>query len=157
MQDFWDGLREDPWPIWLSIAMVLGVLELFSLDLVLLMLAAGALAGMGVSLVPGSELWMQVLAAVATSVAMLAVVRPTFVKRLHGGPDLKQGFEALVGEEGFTVAEITAHDGRIKVGGEIWTARPYDETAVIPVGAKVRVYEIRGATAYVDEVPQLGS
>jgi membrane protein implicated in regulation of membrane protease activity len=88
---------------------------------------------------------------------MLALVRPTFVKRLHGGPDLKQGFDALIGEEGFTVAEITAQGGQVKVGGEIWTARPYDDTAVIPVGAKVRVFEIRGATAYVDEIPQLGA
>ena len=157
MQDFWDGLREDPWPIWLSIAMVLGVLELFSLDLVLLMLASGALAGMVASLVPGVGVPLQLLAAIATAVAMLAGVRPTFVKRLHGGPELKQGFEALVGEEGFTVAEITAQAGQIKVGGEIWTARPYDDTAVSPVGARVRVFQIRGATAYVDEIPELGA
>ena len=157
MQDFWDGLRENPWPIWLALAMLLGVLELFSLDLVLLMLAAGALAGMGVSLIPGVGLPVEILAAVATSLAMLAFVRPTFIKRLHGGPDLKQGFDALIGEEGFTVAEITAQGGQVKVGGEIWTARPYDDTAVIPVGAKIRVFEIRGATAYVDEIPQLGA
>jgi membrane protein implicated in regulation of membrane protease activity len=153
----WDWLSEHLWGLWLGLAMLLGILELFSLDLVLLMLAAGALAGMGVSLIPGTDLWLQALAAVATSIAMLTFVRPTFVKRLHGGPDLKQGFEALVGEEGFTVAEITSQAGQIKIGGELWTARPYDDTAVIPVGAKVRVYEIRGATAYVDEVPQLGS
>jgi membrane protein implicated in regulation of membrane protease activity len=153
----WDWLSEHLWGLWLGLAMLLGILELFSLDLVLLMLAAGALAGMGVSLIPGTDLWLQALAAAGTSIAMLAFVRPTFVKRLHGGPDLKQGFDALVGEEGFTVAEITVHAGQIKVGGELWTARPYDDTAVIPVGAKVRVYEIRGATAYVDEVPQLGS
>ena len=156
MQEFWDGLREDPWPIWLSIAMVLGVLELFSLDLVLLMLASGALAGMLASLA-GVGVPLQILAAVATSVAMLALVRPTFVKRLHGGPELKQGFEALVGEEGLTVAEITAHAGQIKIAGEIWTARPYDDTAVIPIGARVRVFQIRGATAYVDEIPELGA
>lgn len=156
MQEFWDSVGNHLWGVWLAIAMVLGVLEMFSLDLVLLMLATGALAGMVVDLA-GLGIPFQVAAAAATSVAMLAFVRPAFSKRLHGGPDLKQGFEALVGEEGFTVAEITAHDGRIKVGGEIWTARPYDETAVIPVGAKVRVFEIRGATAYVDEIPELGA
>ena len=151
-----DWFTEHLWGVWLGLAMLLGVLELVSLDLVLLMLAAGALAGMVADLA-NLAVPIQVLAALATSVAMLAFVRPTFVKRLHAGPDLKQGFEALIGEEGFTVAEITAQGGQIKVGGEIWTARPYDDTAVIPVGAKVRVYEIRGATAYVDEVPQLGS
>lgn len=156
MQDFWDAAKDYPWAVWLGLAMLLGVLELFSLDLVLLMLASGALVGMGLSLLD-LPVWVQVLGAASTSVAMLALVRPSMVRRLHSGPTLKQGHEALVGEEGFTVAEITAQAGQIKVGGEVWTARPYDETAVIPVGAKVRVYEIRGATAYVDEVPQLGS
>ena len=152
----WDWVTEHLWGAWLALAMLLGVLELFSLDLVLLMIAAGALAGMAVDLA-GLGFPIQLLAASATSLAMLAFVRPTFLKRLHSGPDLKQGFDALVGEEGFTVAEITVHGGQVKVGGEIWTARPYDDTAIIPVGAKVRVYEIRGATAYVDEVPQLGA
>jgi membrane protein implicated in regulation of membrane protease activity len=145
------------WAVWLGVALLLGVLELFSLDLVLLMLASGALVGMGVSLIPGVGVPIQILAAVATTIAMLAFVRPSVIKRLHTGPDLRQGHDALIGEEGFTVAEITAQGGQLKIAGEIWTARPYDETAVIPVGAKVRIYEIRGATAYVDEVPQLGS
>jgi membrane protein implicated in regulation of membrane protease activity len=152
----WGWLKDYDWGVWLGLAMVLGVLELFSLDLVLLMLATGALVGMVVALA-GAGLPIQIIAAAAASVAMLALVRPNAIKRLHGGPALKQGHEALVGEEGFTVAEITASGGQVKVGGEIWTARPYDDTAVIPVGARVRVYEIRGATAYVDEVPQLGS
>jgi membrane protein implicated in regulation of membrane protease activity len=152
----WDWFRENLWAMWLGSAMMLGVLELFSLDLVLLMLAAGAIVGMGVSLIPGTELPLQILAAVATSVAMLALVRPSIVKKLHSGPDLKQGHEALIGEEGFTVMEITERGGQVKIAGEVWSALPYDETAVIPIGAKVRIYEIRGATAYVDEVPQLG-
>ena len=152
----WDWLTDNMWGAWLGLAMLLGVLELFSLDLVLLMLAAGALVGMVVAF---TDLGVpfQIIAAAAASVGMLALVRPGMVKKLHSGPDLKQGHEALIGEEGFTVAEITVHGGQIKISGEIWTARPYDETAVIPVGAKVRVYQIRGATAYVDEVPQLGS
>jgi membrane protein implicated in regulation of membrane protease activity len=151
-----DWLSENAWGAWLGLAMLLGVLELFSLDLVLLMLASGALVGMLVALV-GLGIPLQILAAAATSVAMLALVRPNVVRRLQSGPELRLGHDALVGEEGYTVAEITAHAGQIKIGGEVWTARPYDETAVIPVGAKVRVFEIRGATAYVDEVPQLGS
>ena len=151
----WDWLTDNLWGVWLGLAMLLGVLELFSLDLVLLMLASGAVVGMVVALA-GAGLPIQILAAAAASIGMLALVRPNVVRKLHSGPTLKQGHEALIGEEGFTVAEITERGGQIKVAGEIWTARPYDETAVIPVGAKVRVYEIRGATAYVDEVPQLG-
>ena len=151
-----EWIRENAWGVWLGLSMLLGVAELASLDLVLLMLAVGALAGMGAALLD-LEVWVQVLAAVAASVAMLAFVRPSFVKRLHSGPDLKHGFAGLVGQEGFTVAEVSARGGQIKLAGEIWTARPYDESAVIPVGAKVQVVEIRGATAYVHEVPELGS
>jgi membrane protein implicated in regulation of membrane protease activity len=152
----WDWISEHLWAMWLGIAMLLGVLELLSLDLVLLMLAGGALVGLVLDLL-GAGLGLQVVGAAVTSVAMLVLVRPSVVKKLHSGPALKQGHEALVGEEGFTVAEITEQGGQIKIAGEVWTARPYDERAVIPVGARVRVYEIRGATAYVDEVPQLGS
>ncbi len=152
----WEWVRENAWGLWLGLSMVLGVAELASLDLVLLMLAVGALVGMGGALV-GLAVWLQVLAAIAASVAMLAFVRPGFVKRLHGGPDLQHGFAGLVGEEGITVAEISAQSGQVKLAGELWTARPYDEFAVIPVGAKVQVFEIRGATAYVHEVPELGS
>ena len=152
----WDPIRENAWAVWLGLSMVLGVAELASLDLVLLMLAVGALAGMGAALLD-LEVWAQILAAALASTAMLAFVRPSFVKRLHGGPDLQHGFTGLVGQEGVTVAEISAQGGQIKLAGEIWTARPYDEFAVIPVGAKVQVFEIRGATAYVHELPELGS
>jgi membrane protein implicated in regulation of membrane protease activity len=156
MEDWIEWIRDNPWGAWLGIAMILGIAELASLDLVLLMLAAGALAGMGASLLD-LGVWAQILAAALASIAMLAFVRPSFVKRLHGGPDLQHGFTALVGKEGVAVAEVTAQGGQIKLAGEIWTARPYDEFAVIPVGAKVQVFEIRGATAYVHEVPELGS
>jgi membrane protein implicated in regulation of membrane protease activity len=152
----WEWVRDNAWGLWLGLSMVLGVAELASLDLVLLMLAVGALAGMTAALLD-LQVWVQILAAAAASIGMLAFVRPSFVKRLHSGPDLQHGFAGLVGKEGFTVAEISAQGGQIKLAGEIWTARPYDEYAVIPVGAKVQVFEIRGATAYVHEVPELDS
>jgi membrane protein implicated in regulation of membrane protease activity len=156
MGEWLDWMRENAWAVWVGLAIVLGVAELASLDLVLLMLAVGALAGMGAALLD-LEVWAQILAATLASIAMLAFVRPSFIKRLHSGPDLQHGFTGLIGKEGLTVAEISAQSGQIKLAGEIWTARPYDEYAVIPVGAKVQVFEIRGATAYVHEVPELGS
>jgi membrane protein implicated in regulation of membrane protease activity len=152
----WEWVRENAWGVWLGLSLVLGGAELFSLDLVLLMLAVGALAGMATALA-GLAIPLQLIAAAVASVAMLAFVRPNVVKRLHGGPELQLGFSGLVGKEGVTVAEISAQSGQIKLAGEIWTARPYDESEVIPAGARVQVFEIRGATAYVYEVPQLGS
>ncbi|QWZ09618.1 NfeD family protein [Nocardioides panacis] len=145
----------DAWAAWLGLAVALGVLELFSLDLILLMLAAGAIVGMLVSLT-GVDLWVQVVAAVVASVAALGVVRPSVVKRLHTGPNLVLGHEALVGRQGLVVQEVSSQAGQIRVGGEIWTARPYDDDQVIPVGAKVDIFQIKGATALVHHVPELG-
>lgn len=151
-----EWLQENAWALWLGAAMVLGVAELASLDLVLLMLAVGCLAGAGVAAAHLPFL-VQALAAVVASVAMLALVRPSVVRRLHSGPALLHGAEALVGTEGFALTEVDARSGQVKLGGEVWTARPYDDSAVIPSGARVQVFEIRGATAYVHEVPELGS
>ena len=150
------SLPEDfpEWAAWLSLAVALGVLELFSLNLVLLMLATGAVVGMVTSLV-GLDVWVQVLAAVAASVAALGFVRPSVVKRLHDGPALVQGHRALVGRQAVVVERVTWESGLVRVDGELWTARPYDESDMIEIGRKVDVFEIKGATAFVHPVPEL--
>ncbi len=144
----------EAWQAWLALAIVLGVAELFSLDLILLMLAGGALVGVVVALL-GAPVAAQVLAAVAASAAMLTLVRPSVVRRLHTGPELTLGHAALVGKQAVVVSEVSAHGGQVRISGELWTARPYDETLVIPEGATVDVLQIKGATALVHEVPQL--
>jgi membrane protein implicated in regulation of membrane protease activity len=144
------------WQAWLAVAIGLGVAELFSLDLMLLMLATGALAGMTAALL-GLALPIQIVVAVIVSVGMLAVVRPGLVKRFHGGPELTLGHNALIGKQGVVVDEVSAQGGQIRVGGELWTARPYDETEVIAAGEAVDIFEIRGATALVHRIPTLGS
>src|SRR5689334_17213314 len=131
------------WQLWLGLAVVLGVAELFSLELILLMLVAGALVGMVLDLA-GLALPIQVIAAIATSLAALVVVRPSVVKRLHAGPTLVLGHDALVGKQGRVVEEVSSQGGLVKIGGETWTARPYDDDAVIEVGARVDVLQIKG-------------
>src|ERR687897_350882 len=80
------------------------------------------------------NLWATWLAA---SVAMLALVRPTFVKRLHSGPELSLGHGKLVGTRCLVTEEITGLSaGRIKAGGETWTALPYDENLRIAAGER---------------------
>jgi membrane protein implicated in regulation of membrane protease activity len=151
-----DWLSQHAWEIWLVLAMLLGVAELVSLDLILLMLAGGALAGALTALVH-LPVTVQVLAAVATSVAMLAVVRPSVVKRLHSGPDLVTGHDKLIGKQGVVISEVSCEGGQVRIAGEVWTARPYDDDAVIETGAKVDVFEIRGATAVVHKFPELNA
>jgi len=149
----WPEWLQD-WQTWLALAMGLAVAELFSLDLMLLMLAGGALVGV-LTAALGLPVAVQILAAATASVAMLALVRPNVVKRLHSGPELTLGHAALVGRKGVVVDEVSAQGGQIRVGGELWTARPYDDTEVIEAGAAVDIFEIRGATALVYKVPTL--
>lgn len=142
------------WATWAGIAVLLGVAELFSLDLVLLMLAIGA--GVGVlTAVIGLPVAVQILAALGASVAMLALVRPSMVKRLHAGPELTLGHKALVGKQGVVVSPVSADGGQVRIGGELWSARAFDETEVIEEGARVDVFEIKGATAVVHKIPDL--
>jgi len=146
----------EAWQVWLGIAALLVVAEMFSLDLILLMLGAGAIVGMvlGVLELPFP---VQALGAGVTALAMLTLVRPSVARRLHAGPELKHGPAALIGSSGYALEEVSARSGLVKVAGETWTARPYDETVVIPSGAKIEIYEIRGATAYVAQVAELES
>ena len=151
-----EWFQQHAWETWLALAMVLGVAELFSLDLILLMLAVGAVAGVVTALI-GLPVAVQVLAAVAGSIAMLALVRPSVVKQLHAGPTLVQGHDKLVGTSGVVVSTVTRDGGRVKVAGEIWSAEPFDDDAVIEPGARVDIFEIRGATVVVHKIPELDS
>jgi membrane protein implicated in regulation of membrane protease activity len=150
-----EWLGDHLWAAWLLLAVALGVAEMVSLDLILLMVAAGALVGALVALA-GAPLILQVLLAAGASGAMLMLVRPSLVARLHDGPTLVSGHDRLVGQQGVVTEELSAlNPGRVKVGGEIWSACPYDEGLTIPPGATVEVFAIRGATAYVHPVGEL--
>jgi membrane protein implicated in regulation of membrane protease activity len=150
-----EWLGENLWAAWLALAVALGVAEMVSLDLILIMMAAGALIGALAALL-SFPVVLQVLLASGGALAMLALVRPNLVQKLHSGPDLVLGTNKLVGQEGIVTEELSQHHpGRVKLAGEIWSACPYDESLVIPAGSKVEVFAIRGATAYVHPVGEL--
>jgi membrane protein implicated in regulation of membrane protease activity len=71
------------------------------------------------------------------------------VRHLKQPPPLRTGTAALVGRRALVLREVTGHDGRVRIGGEEWSARCYDETLVIPAGATVDVIQIEGASALV--------
>lgn len=154
--DLSDWLRAHDWGAWLGLAIILGGAEMLSLDLVLGMLAIGAVAGMLAALVgfPGVA---QVLLALGAAAACLALIRPSLLNRLHTSPTLRLGHDKLVGEQGVVTEPISVHAaGRVRVGGEVWSALPYDERLEIPAGATVEVFAIRGATALVHPIAELG-
>jgi membrane protein implicated in regulation of membrane protease activity len=152
-----DWLRDHMWESWLALAVVLGALELVSLDLFLVMLAGGALVGSATALL-GGPVPLQIVFAMISAVGLLGVIRPGVVRRLHGGADLKTGADALIGKRATVLRELThATPGRVKIEGEEWTAMPYDEDDRIEAGELVDVVQIKGATAYVLRVHRLGS
>lgn len=152
-----DWLGENLWAAWLALAVGLGALELISLDLFLIMLAGGALAG-GITALVGGPVVLQLGLAMITAVGLLGLIRPSVVRRLHSGPDLRVGADALIGQRATVLKEL-AHGspGRVKIGGEEWTAEPYDEDDRIEPGEAVDVVQIKGATAYVLRAHRLGS
>jgi membrane protein implicated in regulation of membrane protease activity len=147
-------LSDNQWVLWLALSVGLAAAELLSLDLILLMLAVGALGGAVVAAVQGPVI-LQVLVALAISLGMLTFVRPNVVRRLHRGPELTTGHAALVGKQAIVLETVDARTGRIKLRGQIWSARSVDESVIAP-GSTVDVYEIDGATAVVYRVSEQG-
>jgi membrane protein implicated in regulation of membrane protease activity len=144
-----DWLGDHAWAIWLSLAFLLAVAEVVSLDLVLIMLAVGALAGAGVALVAPDLWWMQVFAATGVSVAMLALLRPTLIRQVRQMPGYRSSTAKMVGSTGIAMSQIDRSGGEVKVDGQSWSARPYSSDVVIAAGSEVEVYEIDGAIAIV--------
>ena len=106
----------------------------------------------------GPGLRLQIVLALITAVGLLGVIRPNVVRRLHKGPDLKTGADALIGKRATVLRELVhGTPGRVKIGGEDRTAEPYDEDDRIEAGELVDVVQIKGATAFVLRVHRLGS
>ena len=144
-----DWLGDHAWALWLSLAFLLGVAEIVSLDLVLIMLAVGALAGAGVAVLAPDLWWLQVLVASGVSIGMLALLRPTLLAKVRSMPGYRSSTAKMVGSTGLSVTRIDRSGGEIKVDGQSWSARPYSADVVIDAGTEVEVYEIYGAIAVV--------
>lgn len=136
------------WIIWLIVAAVLGVAEVMTATLAFGLLAVAALVGAGVG-AAGGNVVLQFGAFVLASAAGLGIARPFALRHIKQPPPLRTGTAALVGRSAYVLDEITAHSGRVRIGGEEWSARPYDETLTIPAGVTVDVLQIEGAMALV--------
>lgn len=140
-------LAENAWVVWLVLAGLLAVTETTTLDLTLLMLATGALAGAGVALFFPALIWLQIVVALVVAVSMLLLARPTLLAKIRSQPGYRSSIDKMVGANGTATAEITTGGGEAKVNGEIWSARAVEGT--IAVGTEIEVYQIDGAVAVV--------
>jgi len=140
------------WLAWLGLALALMAVEAISVDFVFVMLGGGALAG-AVASAAGTPFAVQVILAVVVAAALLLTVRPVVrryfpVPEGHGGI----GAAAQVGRLAQVLETVTEHDGRVKLGGETWSARTQPEVEPLLPGQEVRVVSIEGATAIVSNV-----
>ncbi|SRR5690625_4129694 len=138
----------EPWMIWLALALLFAIIEMLTLDLIFAMLTGGALFGMLTSLL-GGNIWVQVVIFAVASLLLLVLLRPWGLKLLfRKGPYIPTGADAHVGRPAVVVAEVSSVNGRVKLMGEVWTART-ETPEVLAVGTPVTVVRIDGATAVV--------
>jgi membrane protein implicated in regulation of membrane protease activity len=136
------------WIIWLIVAAVLGAAEIMTATLAFGLVAISAFVAAGVGFAGGNGA-LQFGAFALAAAAGLGVARPFALRHIRQPPMLRTGTAALVGRHAIVLDEVTGQSGRVRIGGEEWSARSYDETLTIPAGAKVDVMQIEGATALV--------
>lgn len=137
------------WYWWVLLGVGFVVVEITTLDLIFLMLAVGALAGAAETMLASTFL-AQALVACAVALLMLVAVRPIALRHLQTPGELRSGTNALPGTQARVLERVDSLDGRVKIGGETWSARSADPSQVIEPGTTVDVVRIDGATAIVN-------
>jgi membrane protein implicated in regulation of membrane protease activity len=139
------------WLVWAIAALLLAVGEIFTPGLFFLgPIAVGAVAAAFISLA-GPAVWVQVLAFAGAAFVSLAFLRPIARAHLSMPPALRTGTAALQGARAVVLQRVDKNGGRVKIGGEEWSARAYMPDQVLEPGAEVEVVQIEGATALVYE------
>jgi membrane protein implicated in regulation of membrane protease activity len=138
----------DAWVWWLVAAAALGIPLVVTAMPEFAMFAVGAVAAAGASGL-GAGLVIQVLVFVVVSVALIAVVRPIAARHSSQRPQLVSGVDALKGRQAVVLERVDGSGGRIKLAGEVWSARALDTGRAYEAGQEVDVVDIEGATAIV--------
>jgi membrane protein implicated in regulation of membrane protease activity len=138
--------------IWLVVALVLAGAEVLTGDMFLLMLGGGALAAAATNWLFGWPIWADGLVFLIASVLLLVGVRPVLRKRLIAGKGLPEPMKELEGKSALVLDRVARHEGQVKLDGQVWTARPYNENDVYEPGDHVTVVHIDGATAVVSKI-----
>ena len=138
------------WAIWVVVAVLLAVGEVFTLGFFLGAIALAAVFA-GLVALAGAALVWQLLAFIVGSVASLVLLRPVAARHLRTPPALRTGTAALVGARAVVLERVDDQGGQGKIGGEGWSARAFFDGQVIEPGTRVEVGKIEGATALVYE------
>ncbi len=137
------------WLIWALIAVGLAVGEIFTPGLFFLGPVAVAAAAAAVVAAFGAPLWLETVVFAGGSLASLAVLRPIARAHLRSPRAIRTGTAALEGAKAVVLQRVDDMGGRVKIGGEEWSARSYTPSEVFDPGTQVEVAQIEGATALV--------
>jgi membrane protein implicated in regulation of membrane protease activity len=138
------------WVYWMIAAGALAAGEIATMGFFLGPIAVAAVLAAVVALLGGGVALQLAVFSVA-AIASLGVLRPIAARHMHMPARLRTGTAALVGARALVLERVDGDSGSVKIGGEVWTARAYDEDAVLEPGMRVDVMKIDGATALVAE------
>jgi membrane protein implicated in regulation of membrane protease activity len=139
------------WLVWVVAAVLLVIGEVLTPGLFFLgPVALGAGIAAVVAAV-GAPIWLQLIVFAAMSAASLAVLRPLARRHLRMPAQLRTGTAALEGAQGVVLQRVDQDGGRVRIGGEEWSARAFMPDQVIEPGTRVEIVKIEGATALVYE------
>ena len=138
----------DDWVLWLIAAVVFGIGEVLTAGFFLAPFAIGAAIATAVA-AAGAGFVVSGLVFLVISTVALVALRPIAKRHMKLPAQLRTGTAALVGRHATVLEQVSENSGCVRLDGEVWTARPYDEDDVIEPGTRVHVMEIRGATALV--------
>jgi membrane protein implicated in regulation of membrane protease activity len=142
----------EAWMIWILLAVLFAAGEVMSMGFFLAPFAVGALVG-ALAELAGATAALSVIVFLVTSGLLFGFVRPIARRHLRTPAQLRTGTAALIGQSAMVTERVDndAQTGSVKLEGELWTARSWDDDEVIEAGKRVHVVEIRGATALVSE------
>jgi membrane protein implicated in regulation of membrane protease activity len=142
----------EAWMFWILMAVIFAAGEVVSMGFFLAPFAIGALLG-ALADIAGAGATVAVLVFLLSSGLVFGLVRPIARRHLRTPAQLRTGTAALVGKTALVTQRVDndASSGAVKLDGELWTARAYDDDDVFEAGRRVQVVEIRGATALVSE------
>jgi membrane protein implicated in regulation of membrane protease activity len=139
------------WLAWAIAALLLAVGEILTPGLFFLGPVALAAVAAAIAAVAGAAVWLQIIVFAGASLASLGILRPIARAHLHMPAALRTGTAALVGAPAVVLQRVDQHGGRVRIGGEEWSARAFMPDQVLEPGTKVEVVKIEGATALVLE------
>ena len=140
------------WLLWVVAAVALTLGEIATPGLFFLGPIALAACASAIVAAARRRLGDRAVVFVAGSAASLGLLRPIARRHLRMPLAIRTGTRERSSERRRLVVErVDADGGRVKIGGEIWSARAFDAAQVLEPGLQVEVAEIEGATALVYE------